>query len=72
MSDDPSPTAADFLRADDVVAFMVRNFEIRFKTRGDDMTRDEAHMHFKNREALCRVRKILVDEAERLAQPPKS
>lgn len=70
MSADPSPTAADFLHADDVVAFIARTFAIRYKTDGTIMDERTAREHFKSREALCRVRKLLVDEAERIGLPP--
>jgi hypothetical protein len=72
MSDDHSPTASDFLRADDVVAFMLRNFAIRYQTDGEMMDERTARAHFKNREALCRVRALLVAEAERIGLPPNT
>lgn len=71
MSNDPSPTYSDYLHADDVLAFMVRNLIERFQIDGLQMDPKEAKKHFENRAALCAVRILLLDEAERVGLPTR-
>lgn len=70
MSDElPTPSevpveSGDLLAADDVLAHVVKCAEIEFQAHGDSWTREKAEMHFKDRQALARVRMLLIDLAE--------
>lgn len=61
---DPIIAPGNFLRAEYLCTHLHKNLEIEFQARGDAMERPAAVEHFKNREALIRARKLLVDAAE--------
>lgn len=61
---DPIVNPANYLRAEDILTYLHKNLEIQFQAEGDKMERPAAVEHFKNREALLRVRKLLTDAAE--------
>lgn len=66
MSNDPVPVVEDFLKADVVLEYLCNNLAITFQTHGEEMNRETAEKHFKDREALLRVRDMLIGEAERI------
>ncbi len=69
---DPTYQPSDFLKADDICMYLLKNLEIHFQTEADQMDRPSAVAHFKKREALLSVRNMLVSEGERLNdQNPK-
>ncbi len=55
----------DFLNADQVCDYLLKNRAIQFQAQGAEMDRESAVRHFKEREALCLVKKLLLDEVER-------
>lgn len=66
MSNDPVLVVEDFLKADVVLEYLCNNLAITFQTRNEEMNRETAEKHFKDREALLRVRDMLIGEAERI------
>ncbi len=60
-------TSHDFLNADAMMAYLGTNLEIHFQLNMEKMNRDEAQECVNNRAALIRVRNILINEAERIA-----
>lgn len=65
MEDKP-PTKDDFEKCCDVLEYMSANYEIHFKTHGDEMKKDEAKKHFDDRCALIRSQILVVNEIEKI------
>ena len=65
MSADSTYHPEDFLNADEICGYILTNITIKFQIDGLKMSREEAVEHFKTREALIRVRKLLIDESEK-------
>jgi hypothetical protein len=63
----------DFLNAEEICNYLLQNRAIQFQATGAEMDRESAVRHFKEREALIVVKKMLLDEGERAlrgASPP--
>lgn len=57
-------TAGDYLRACDVCRHVLKNLEIHFQMKVEDMPRPDAVEHFRKRAALIEVTQMLCDEGE--------
>ena len=60
----------DFLNAELLCDYLLQNRAIQFQATGHEMGRDKADRHFKERQALLIVKKLLLDEGERILKSP--
>lgn len=55
----------DFLNAEEICGYLLRNLEIQFQATGETMDRETAKRHFDARRSLIITKQLLLDEGER-------
>lgn len=63
---EPSYGLNDFLNAELICDYILKNKAIQFQINGLEMRFIEARQHFNEREAIIIMKKLLLDEAERI------
>lgn len=63
---DPTFSAADYIKTDELIHHLVQNRAIDFQLRGDLFSRDEMQANSRERHILLLARDIILNEGERI------